>query len=297
MNLSQARNPALDGGPGKALRDPALLYHGGELWCFHTIACPCKDSYRLSVGVARSRDLKTWSSHGVIPESPLNFSSPGNVLRVGDEWLMCIQSYPIDPGSQWGNEDSRLWLVRSRDLISWSEPEPIHPEGSLVTWTHSRRQIDPYLVKKGDEYWCFYKASGQIGAMVSGDLRTWRHVHPERPVLSPLDTPDGSTLENPCIVATDGGAYAMFFSPCRAGRGIGVAYSENLLQWRDIHYLTFPDMLWADGGPTAAMVLDMRPELGVWLMGFHGERRDEKNSHSAAIGFAWSTDLEKWKAP
>lgn len=295
LDLSNVRNPAIDHGASVALRDPALLCHDGELWCFYTIASPQDNAYKLSVGVSRSRDMKTWSSQCVIPDSPLNFSSPGNVLRIGSEWIMCIQSYPVDPGNVWGNENSRLWLVRSGDLISWSQPEPIQPDGCLGAWTTSKRQIDPYLVEYAGQYWCFYKNSGQIGALISNDLLTWTEADPKKPVLSSRDTPDGATLENPCIVTTDEG-FAMFFSPCRKGRGIGVAYSEDLLRWQDVHYVDFPAMPWADAGVTAAMVLDLRRELNVWLMGFHGERSDEKNAHSAAIGFAWSTDMKTWES-
>lgn len=296
IDLTQISNPAIDRGAVEAVRDPALLYHNGDLWCYYTIASPSKDAYHLYVGVSRSEDLKTWSNHEAIPKSPLNFSSPGNVIHIENEWIMCIQSYPIDPGQKYGNENSRLWLTRSRDLIFWSEPEPIQPDGCQGTWSKSKRQIDPYLVLHGGEYWCFYKTSGQLGCMISEDLRTWREAYPGRPILSKQDTPDGATVENPCIVHTDE-AFAMFFSPCRKGRGIGIAYSEDLLHWRDVHYLDFPGLPWDDGGPTAAMVLDMRQDLGVWLMAFHGERQDELNAHSAAIGFAWSFDLERWEIP
>ena len=86
----------------------------------------------------------------------------------------------------------------------------------------------------------------------------------------------------------------MFFAPCRTGRGVGVARSDDLLNWRDVRYLDFPELAWAPAGPTAAMVLDLRAECGVWLMAFHGERR---GPHSAAIGLAWSEDLDRWHCP
>ncbi len=69
-----------------------------------------------------------------------------------------------------------------------------------------------------------------------------------------------------------------------------MARSTNLLQWHDIHYLDLPLLPWADTAPTAAMVLDTRAELGVWLMAFHAERNTPGNAHAAAIGFAWSND-------
>ena len=296
LDLGHIRNPGIDLSPKESGRDPALVFHDGRLLCFHTVASPSVDAYQLSVCVSQTSDFRKWETQAVVSACPLNYSSPGNVLRVGDEWIMCIQSYPIDPGKRWGNEDSRLWLLRSHDLVSWTRPELIVPDGCAGSWSTSKRQIDPYLVTRGKEYWCFYKTAGQLDVLVSEDLSTWREAFPERPVLSSRDTPDGASLENPCVVATEED-FVMFFSPCRRGRGIGVAHSTDLLHWLDVRYLDFPDLPWADAGPTAVMVLDMRSQIGVWLMAFHGERRDAINAHSAAIGFAWSYDLEKWAVP
>ncbi len=111
------------------------------------------------------------------------------------------------------------------------------------------------------------------------------------------DTPDGVTVENPCVVEAPGG-YAMIFAPCRPLRGIGLAYSTDLLRWQDVHYLDFPALPWADNGPTAGMVLDLRRETGRWLMAFHGERTaHQTNAHSAALALAWGEDLEHWVLP
>lgn len=58
-------------------------------------------------------------------------------------------------------------------------------------------------------YWCFYKTAGCLGLMVSDDLRHWEEASPDRPVLGPADTPDGASVENPCVVR-DGAEYVMF---------------------------------------------------------------------------------------
>lgn len=289
--------PVLDRGDLCATRDPALVFHAGACHLFHTAARPLDRAFRLAIDVAVSTDLVHWEMHPVFPPVPANHSSPGSIVRVGsagaEEWVMCLQTYPIDPGTTWGNDDARLWLSRSRDLATWSEPVAILPGGARVAWTASPRQIDPYLLAHADRWWCFYKAAGQLGLLVSDDLASWSEASPERPVLGQVDTPDGATLENPCVVAC-GDGFVMFFSPCRAGRGIGVARSDDLLHWRDVHYLDFPALPWADGGPTAAMVVDRRTQDGGWLMAFHGDRHSPANAHSAAIGLAWSSDLERW---
>ncbi len=69
-----------------------------------------------------------------------------------------------------------------------------------------------------------------------------------------------------------------------------VARSDNLLDWSEIRYQDFPEVTWADNGPTAPMVLDRKAHLGCWLMVFHGDRV-ARNAHGGALGLAWSRDL------
>ncbi len=178
--------------------------------------------------------------------------------------------------------------MESRDVYTWSEPRLLQPSGCKAAWATSRRQIDPYLVEHGGQFWCFYKTDGCLGLLASPDLHDWQEASPTRPVLSAEETPDGSSVENPCVVK-DGDTLVLFFSPCRTGRGIGGARSDNLVTWRDVRYLDFPDLPWAPGGPSAAMVLDTRTERGHWTMFFHGDRQ---GPHGAALGTAWSDDLE-----
>ena len=282
-------NPLLDRAPKLASRDPALHYHGGVLRCFYTAV----DNTGLYVDEIHSSDLINWSSPRRLTERGLNFSSPGNVIRAGDKWLLCVQSYPILPGERYGSEDSRLWTMSSENLIDWSAPQLINPEGCRGTWTDSPRQIDPYMVFWQDRYWCFYKTSGCLGLLVSEDLRNWSEAVPDRPVISRDQTPDGATVENPCVINL-GDSFLMFFARVGRERGIGVTQSRNLIDWEDIRYLDFPELSWADSGPTAAMVLDMRDSHGFWLMAFHGERSDGAHG-KAALGLAVSTDLENWK--
>ena len=285
INWSMISCPFLDRAPGVASRDPALIFHGGVFRCFFTAV----EGGYLYLDVTESSDLVRWSAPRRLTTAGLNFSSPGNIIRVGEKWVLCLQSYPILPGEKYGSEASRLWLMDSSDLIEWSEPRPLRSEGCQGNWTDSRRQIDPYLVRHEGKYWCLYKTSGCLGLLVSEDLESWREAVPDRPVLGPDQTPDGMTVENPCVVR-DRGEFVLFFAPCRQGRGIGTARSRDLINWRDVHYLKFPVLSWADNGPTAAMVLDLRQELGRWLMAFHGERLNEP----AALALAWSDNLEDW---
>lgn len=288
-------HPILDRGDLIALRDPALVFHDGVCHCFHTVATPAGRSYSLGIDVAVSRDLVDWRTRTILPAGPSNWSSPGSIVRQGGEWVMCLQSYPIPPGACWADETARLWTSRSCDLVTWSAPRPIAELGAEVTWSTSRRQIDPYLVAHAGRWWCFYKTAGQLGLLVSDDLVAWCEASPDRPVFGIADTPDHCTVENPCVVPCERG-YALIFAPCRPGRGVGIAYSDDLLTWRDVHYLDLPPIPWATGGPTAAVVVDRRREDGVWLMAFNGDRPSGANEHSAAIALLRSRDLETWRS-
>jgi len=284
-------NPFLDREPQAAVRDPAAVFYEGVFHCFHTVVEVGSHAPRLFVDVTKSRDLAHWSPSQRLTQSGLNFSSPGNVICFEGKWVLCVQSYPIRPGESYGSDESRLWLMTSEDLKRWDEPRLLQPPGCRAEWGKSRRQIDPYLVEHDGQFWCFYKTDGKLGLLVSPDLQEWREASPQRPVLSDAQTPDGATVENPCVVR-EGNEFVLFFGPCRTGRGIGTARSNDLINWRDVHYLDFPKLSWASGGPTAAMVLETQHAMGRWTMFFHGDREEP---HGAALGLAWSDDLIHWR--
>ncbi len=293
--LAKIQNPLLDLAPKIYPRDPLLVEHEGAYYCYYTAAETRPDGFQLHLDEIRSTDLANWSAPRRLLDGPLGFSSPGSMIRWNNRWIMALQSYPIPPGETWADDSARLWIMESDDLERWDAPRPIKPDGCTANWARSRRQIDPCIVAHEDRFWCFYKTDGQLGLLTSSDLHAWEEALPERPVLNRKDAPDGAAIENVSLIQ-DGDEWLMFFSPCRDGRGIGVARSSNLLDWRDIRYLDFPTLAWADNGPTAPMALDQRRTLGVWLMAFHGERRKE-SAHGAALGLAWSRDLHHWVLP
>jgi hypothetical protein len=293
--LGAIRNPVLDLAPSVYPRDPLLVAHEGVYRVYYTAAETQANGFQLHLDEIRSTDLANWSSPRRLRDGPPGFSSPGSMLRHQGRWVMALQSYPIPPGEDWADDSARLWIMESDDLEQWDPPRPIKPEGCTAEWARSRRQIDPCMVAHDGRFWCFYKTDGQLGLLVSGDLHTWEEALPERPALHRRQLPDRVSLENVCLVR-EGGHWLMFFSPCRPGRGFGTARSSNLLDWHDVRYLDFPQVPWADNGPTAPMLIDQRDHLGVWLMVFHGERRRE-SAHGAALGLAWSRDLATWRLP
>ena len=290
ITWDRIRNPILNLHPKMFLRDPALVYHDETFHCFHSAGVYNKFKYQFYLHVTRSKDLVNWTRSELVIDSKAGFSSPGNAIKVGNRWVLCMQTYPIPRFTQFASQKARLWLVESEDLIHWGEPYMLSPGGCDANWTRSKRQIDPFIVVHDGKYWCFYKTHGNLGLLVSDNLKDWEEACPDYPVLSRKQTPDNSTIENPSILRK-GNRFLMFFSPCRPGRGIGIAESEDLLVWDNIHYLKFPSQGWAPGGPTAPFVLDSREIMGKYLMAYHG---DIKQPHAAALGLAWSDDLENW---
>lgn len=287
--------PLLPVDPELARRDPAAVDADGILHVFHTVVRTSASPPEMWIEVTTSIDLRSWTTpRQVTPPVPgRNFSSPGNVVRWRDEWVMCLQSYPIRPGEEYGDETCRLWLSRSRDLVEWSTPEPLRISGS----TASLRRIDPFLVIDGGRVLCLHKARGEIAILQASSLdpgSEWTALDEGRPVFTAALTPDGSTVENPAVVQ-DGVGWVLIAAAVRAGRGILLARSDDPTTWDPGRYLDLPVLPWAPGGPTAATVIPTPRRADPWTMLLHG---DGPGPHGGALALLAATRLEgPWHAP
>jgi hypothetical protein len=278
-----------------AYRDPAAIYHDGWFRLFFTVVKiePDQKPY-LYAAWSKSRDLAHWSDPKIFTprDQRLNYSSPGNVVRYGDEWVLSLQTYPRPNGEKYGNKDSRVWIMRSKDLENWGQAELLRVKGLDVPEEKMGRMIDPFLIESKDEprmWWCFYKQNG-VSMSKSRDLKDWTFVG------------NTSAGENACVI-TAGGEYVLFHSPAN---GIGVKRSKDLKAWRDEGLLTLgqKEWPWAHGRLTAGFVLDLRtdPVIGKAVMFFHGSDFPENDPRGgfdnfASIGMAWSDDLKNWTWP
>lgn len=289
-------NPIIDTGSRLARRDPALYFYNDTFYLFHTAVEYKKFQYVFYLEVATSKNLIDWSVPKRVIKSSKGFSSPGNVFKAKGLFNLCIQTYPVPRFKQYASEQSRLWLIQSEDLMNWSEPQILKEQGAQVEWSKSQRQIDPFIIEHEHKYYCYYKTSGNIGALISNDLFYWEELSKDKPILSRNQLPDHASIENICIIKekVDNTDFIMFFSPCRRERGVGVAKSIDLIHWEFIHYLNLPKFKWAASRPTAPSVIDLRAECGKWLMAFHADRG---LPHGGALGLAWSKDLVNWEFP
>jgi len=295
IDSAQLTDPVfLPGNATTAYRDPAGYYHDGTFRVFHTLVRIEPDGrHFLHTAVTSSRDLSHWTPPRLLTprDQDLNYSSPGNVIRHGNVWRLCLQTYPTPRNDTYGNETARLFTMQSHDLETWSPPELLPVKGPHVPVSEMGRMIDPYLVEDRRErgkWWCFYKQNG-LSMSYTRDFVTWHW-------FGNIDAG-----ENPCVLA-DRDGYAVFHSP---ENGIGIKRSPDLSVWQDgpLEFLGQRDWPWARGRLTAAHVLDLRgePSVGKYIMFFHGSTvaglRRRSLHGEASLGLAWSDDLQNWSWP
>ena len=280
----------------RSYRDPAVLYHDGvfHLFCTLVETAPDKKIYSYTVQ-SKSRNLKEWSEPEIItPKGQLlNYSSPGNVVRFNDEWTLCLQTYPrlgYTRGGKvmWADDTARIYIMRSKDLETWGEPELLHVKGPDVPEEKMGRMIDPYLLQDKDDpgtWWCFFKQGG-VSYSTSTDLTNWKY--------------EGRTEsgENVCVLVEDD-QYVLFHSP---SNGIGIMRSKDLKNWtheKGLITLGQKDWPWAQNRLTAGVVLNLRNVEGIdnYVMFFQGggpgkEKTQDNVSANCNIGIAWSPDLK-----
>jgi hypothetical protein len=280
-----------------AYRDPAAVYHDGWFYLYFEInEIKADKKPYIRAAWSKSHDLAHWTAPKAFTplDRNLNFGSPGDVVRFHNEWILCLQTYPRPNGERYGNENSRIWMMRSQDLENWGKPELLKVMGPAVSQGEMGRLIDPFLLQDKNEpgkWWCFFKRNGSVTLSSSQDLENWTY--------SDRDIAGG---ENPCVIP-DGNEYVLFYAPAN---GIGVMRSPDLVHWKDegILKLGQRDWPWAEGRLTAGFVLDLRKNPGVRraFMFFHGSAYAENDPRGgfdnfASLGFAWSTDLKNWVWP
>ncbi len=283
------------GDASTAYRDPAAIYSNGWFYLYFTLTRIESDRQVFQyVAWSKSNDLRSWTPPVTLTprDNRLNYSSPGDVVRFDNQWILCLQTYPRPHGERYGNEDARIWTMRSTDLEHWGPPELLRVKGPDVPIEKMGRIIDPFLLADKDDpgkWWCFFKQHG-VSRSWSRDLRNWTFAGSVR----------GG--ENVSVVVSDN-QYVMFHSP---ENGIGVKRSSDLKNWQNAGLLTLgqKDWPWARGRITAGFVLDARqvPAVGRYLMFFHGSRYPEEDPRGgfdnfASIGLAWSSDLQAWHWP
>lgn len=303
--LNELTSPIiLKGNEQIAYRDPLLIYRSGSFYLFYSYVKEDAKTHLIYwfVGMSTSHDLRHWSRTRILtPKNQnLNYSSPGSLTRYGDEWILTMQTYPIpnfhrgDP-LRYGNNHSRIFTIRSRDLRHWSKPQLIRVKGSNVAEKDMGSMIDPYLLQDKDDpdkWLCFYKQHGEITYSYSKDLKNW--------------TPAGVAVahgENPEVLVV-GNEYVLVYSPAN---GIQILRSSDLIHWSAYGTritLGQKNWPWAEARLTAGYIVDMRsvPGIGKYVLVGHsmgpGKVKTDANVQANCnIVIAWSDDLKSWDWP
>ncbi|MHC4500293.1 MAG: glycoside hydrolase family protein [Planctomycetota bacterium] len=298
VDLTKIPSPqVLAGNENNHYRDPTAIYHDGVFRLFFTVNQP-RDNKKYMVsflGTITSRDLLNWTPVKLLtPEEPaLNYSSPGNIIRYNGEWTICFQTYPIPSLEGFGGDGTaRLFIMRSKDLENWSEPELLKVKGPDVPRERMGRMIDPYLIKDKDEpgkWWCFYKQNG-VSMSYSYDLKTWKYFGRQK------------AGENSCVLVLKD-RYYLIHSPGRDG--MGLMSSKDLKNWKPVVEgtikLGYKVWGWAMARLTAGFALDLKGDrrVGKYLMFYHGTESENPHEHIGicSLGIAWSDDLINWSWP
>ena len=98
INLTDLDSPIiLHGDKNTAYRDATAIFHDRVFYVYITMIRTEEENRIYSyTALSRSSNLRDWSKPVILtPKGQrLNYSSPGNVIRYGDEWIICLQSYP-----------------------------------------------------------------------------------------------------------------------------------------------------------------------------------------------------------
>ncbi len=263
-------------------RDPAAFYENGKAYLFFSLVENDSDNQYFYVAMSISEDFVNWSEPEILTEKDTskNYSSPGNVIKYNGEYYLCIQTYPRPNGEKYGNDDSRIYTIKSSDLIHWSSPEILMVKGNMPT-ADMGRMIDPYILEDNGMFRCFFKQNG-VSFSESKDLKNW---------VFKGYTDCG---ENVCVLKQNG-EYLIFNSP---ENGIALLKTSDFKNFNHcgITYLNQAEWTWAKDRITAGFVLNMSKEnfKYKYIMFFHGDNEDNY-LFGASMGIAFSNDLVNWE--
>lgn len=238
-----------------SFRDPCAIWKDGICHLYYTLVYQTNLGQAFTLAESVSRDLVHFSSPRVLlpTDSRWNYSSPGNVFQYGGLYYICFQTYPRPNGETYGNQDSRLYLMHSRDLTTWSEPEIIAVKGEMPV-SDMGRMIDPYILQEPDgSFLCFFKQNG-VSISKSCDLKQWKYLK------------HTSCGENVCVFRL-GSWYGILHSPAN---GVGLLLSRDLEHFIEcgVSMLGCEMESWAKDRVTAGFLIEHEGEN---ILFFHGD--------------------------
>lgn len=205
---------------GHHLGDTWYFVENDEAHCYFLIGSDQAARHTAwDIGHATSRDLKTWTYHGIVLRRGAADAwdgiclATGTILRQGDRYWMAYTG-------NWFGPQPAVGLAYSSNLHDWHKL-PGNPISAIDEQHYTARSRgsrafphwrDPFLFEH--DGWVYHLTcataanqtgrAGAIGAARSRDMRDWQ-------ILPPLDVePFAEELECPQVVAAAGRYYLMF---------------------------------------------------------------------------------------
>lgn len=268
-----------------AYRDPACYFFNGRYYLFFTLSKKQNGYMYNHVAISSSDNLVSWTEPKILtPTDNLkNYCSPGCVIEKDGEFIVCITSYPMPKPyleCDMADDTARLYIMRTKDFVNFSQPEKIYAKGKSCEFSSEGRTIDPFLIKKGDKYFLYFKQNG-VSLSTSSDLENWQFIG---------STPGG---ENACVIEHDG-KYLLIHSP---RNGIGIKESTDLENWQDIGITTLDQDSWdwASGRLTAGFAMKSCGKTKYkYVVFFHGSKKESipETHGEATLAIAFTNDFK-----
>lgn len=262
-------------------RDPAAYIENGVVFLFFTLVENEESKQFFYVAMSQSTDFVNWSKPKILTEKNnlKNYSSPGNIIKFNDEYYLCLQTYPRKDGQIYGNENSRIFTMKSKDLIKWEKPVLLKVKGDIPEQDMGR-MIDPYIIADGDRFICFFKQNG-VSFSTSSNLIDWEF--------------QGSAEcgENACVLKKKD-KYFIFNSPIN---GINIMSTKDFKNFENITtlYLNQQDKPWAKDRITAGFVIEANSIVSQkYAMFYHGDNEDDY-IFGASLAVSFSNSLTDFK--
>ena len=261
-------------------RDPAAYIENGIIYLFFTLVENTSERQYFYVAMSQSKDFVNWSKPEILTEKDnlKNYSSPGNVIKFNNDYYLCLQTYPRKDGQIYGNENSRIFTMKSKDLLNWEKPVLLKVKGDMPE-KEMGRMIDPYLLDDGDKSICFFKQNG-VSFSTSEDLVNWQFQG------------FADCGENVCLLK-EKDEYLIFNSP---KNGINIMSTKDFKSFKNIRtlYLNQENKTWAKDRITAGFVIDASSISPYkYAMFYHGDNEDAY-LFGASLAVAFSDDLATW---
>ena len=274
-----------EGNDRTAYRDPACFHKDGTYYLFFTVSEKENGYMYNQIAMSCSQDLTCWSEPRMLTpkDRNLNFCSPGNVVEHNGEYVLCFTSYPMPlPYEEQyiADETARLFIMRTRDFIHFSEPELLRAKGDIPC-EDMGRMIDPFILPIDGRYYLFFKQNG-VSLSHSDDLAHWQF--------------DGHAEagENACVIPYQN-QYLLIHSP---ENGIAFSVSSDLHNWTECGLTTLNQENWPWANERLTAGFAMAAPSGAayrYLLFFHGSRKVYPETHgNATLALAFTDDFKSF---